>query len=325
MNDSVAETLSAPPQTQLPVIERPIDNTAMQAYMACPREYKFGMVEHRRTKEIAAPLAFGAGWHTMMEAHYKGADRDLVQYMVQRSWEDHGAEGDYRTLERLFLVYDKYLKRYDVEKDRAETLGYPDNPLVEVSAHAMGGPLIHPYAGKLDRIVDLGGLLWIEDHKTTSRMDRHFFSKFENDNQMKGYVFLADQLIPDRKVMGARVNVAHVTKTKTDFQRELVPYAPDKIEEWARNYNTWAQRISDDTIRYHLERGKTPEELDVTPQTARFLTRQDAFPGHFGTNGCARKYGLCQYYRACGASERIRERVLEQDFVHNPWNPLEKD
>lgn len=288
----------------LPVIQRPIDNTAFQAYAACPREYNYSMIQHRRSSgRGSAPLAYGKMWHRMMETHYKsGGQQTLVRMVLDKEWPeiDHKLIDDHRTGERLWLDYLGYLKRWgaDPKAEQGKTVGWPDRPLVELQVNAMAGSLIHPYAGKIDRIIELGGLHYVEDHKTTSRMDKHFQSQFENDNQMKGYVHQAKYLFPALKIVGVRINVLHILKGASNYERFLVTYPPAILDEWAENMNRWLRRIARDT-----EAGD--------------------FPGHYGNNGCSRKYGLCQYSRVCSASPRVRQRILEEEFEVNEWNPLE--
>jgi len=169
--------------SQLPIIQRPIDNTALQAYMACPREYLFAMILHRRKADgDSAALGFGKLWHKILEMHYKsGGMRELVQMTAQKTGAGHSSPDDYRTLNRALLDYDKYVVRWDEQhgaKAFSQTVGFPDNPLVEIATNAMGYGLIHPWAGKLDRLVNLGGLIYVDDHKTTSRLDKNYWTQF---------------------------------------------------------------------------------------------------------------------------------------------------
>lgn len=314
----------------LPVIQRPIDNTALTAYMSCPREYQFGMLEHRRPEGKSAALAGGSFWHYLLEAWYKGNDPDLCIAYAMHRWEDPGVVGDYRTPERYILVFQDYIKKFG-DKDREITVGWPEDPLVEISAQAQNDRIVHPYAGKIDRPIVEQGLTYAEDHKTTSRLDRNTFSQYENSNQMRGYTWLLQQLLPDYKVVGVRVNLAHITKTKHDFHRRPITYTPDQIREWEVNYNRWAFQIATDTLaNLYEEGGATRDELaelaelnGLPVDLVLFRAEHGAFPAHYGDNGCSRKYGLCVYHRVCSAGRHIRERILDQEFKVHPWNPLE--
>lgn len=311
---------SLPPVIQpgegLPFIERPLDNTAFQAYMACPREYYLGMVQHRRGKGLSPALAYGKAIHTALETHYRtGGNQGLVELMVRKRWENHDSSDDYRTLDRVLLDYERYVKRYgaDPAKEDGKTVGWPTQPMVELSSNAMGGGLIHPWAVKIDRIIELHGLGYIEDHKTTSRLDKNFYRGFDLSNQMMGYVHVGQQLVPSLKIVGVRINVIHALKTGTNFERVIITFSPDQMAEWVDNTNRWMEKVNQSTDEWNNE--EICAGLDNRPVRWPLA--------HFGDNGCSRKYGLCTYHRVCSVSSRIRQAMLESEFPVNPWNPLD--
>jgi hypothetical protein len=306
--DAGVPTLPRPERTFLPVIDRPIDNTAMTSYKTCPREFEFSMVQHRRGEGRSPALVFGSAWHVAMEWHYKtGGNRDRVINEVTNAWEGHDSPDDYRSLGRVFHDYDQYRQKYgepESPTDEGKTIGAPHDPLVEVSTNALGLGILHPWAGKLDRFIDMGGLIYVEDHKTTSRLDKHYFNQFHLSNQMKGYTFLGQQALPNRVVVGVRINLSHVLTHKTEFHRQIFTFSKPIIEEWVKNENVWLKRLAKD---YEMRQAGDP----------------DAFPGHYGDNGCSRKFGMCAYHEVCRSTPRVRQQILEQEFAVNPWNPLE--
>ena len=315
-------SLGSPQRSYLPVIDRPLDNTALQAYMACPREYWLSMVEHRRPKGKSAPLVFGSAWHKALEIHYRsGGNRDLVYMAVEAAWEGHDAADDYRTLNRVLMEYDKYVKHYGPpDKEDAKTVGAGADAIVEMSTNAQGDELLHPWAGKLDRVIELGGLYYIEDHKTTSRFDKNYFRQFELSNQMMGYTYLGKQLLPNLNIVGVRINLLHVLTEKSAFHRQLFTFSPPQIQEWAQNTNRWMRRLADDYIEasrdWDLAQEFGQDRGEISPPS---------FPGHYGDNGCSRKFGMCSYHGVCSSSPKVRRSVLEREFEINPWNPLEAD
>lgn len=318
---------------ELPLVGRPIDNTALKAYMACPREYFLSMVEHRRPQSKSAALAFGSVWHTILEWHYKGASYERVRKNAIKAWVGHDAEAsgsDYRTLDRALLDYDSYLKEFGTAEEEANfgkgrTLGSEEQKFVELTTNAMGGGLIHPYAVKIDRIIELNGLYYIEDHKTTSRFDKNYWKQYDLNQQMMGYVFVANLILPSVKIIGARINLSHVLTKKSTFKRQLFTYTPAQLEEWKDNTNYWMKRVSESHLIARLQDGgDIPEEYEDMPAyMADWLKDKIAWPAHFGDDGCTRRYGLCSYHRVCSTSPRLRERVLENEFDINPWNPME--
>lgn len=291
---------------------RVIDNTALASYMTCPREYFYSMVLHRRPEGRSPALVFGTAWHKALEVHYKtNGDRHEVARQVIDSWEGHDSADDYRTLARVLLDYESYATRFGLpESENAKTVGWPDAPMVEMAVNLDDDDLLHPYAGKLDRLVEIGGLVYVEDHKTTSRLDKNYFKQYDNSNQMLGYHFLGKKLLPSRNVVGVRLNVAHVLTNKTEFIRELFNFSPDRLAEWKVNYNTWIRRLG---AEYDLMQDK-----ELVPGT-------DYFPGHYGDNGCSRKFGMCGYHEVCSMPLRLRMEFLEREYELNPWNPLENN
>lgn len=309
-------TTVAEARSFLPVIDRPLDNTAMSAYMTCPREYYFSMVKHRRSKGRAPALVYGSVWHKILELHYKtnGEDPAFVEYAASKSWEGHDSADDYRTLQRAILDYGRYRKFWGekpTDEVSGRTVGSAGDLLVELGVNAQGAGLIHPWAGRLDRIVEVGGLYYIEDHKTTSRLDKNYFTAFELSNQMMGYTYLAKHLLPSLPVVGVRINLAHILTAKTEFYRQEIQFSPPKLERWMQQTNHWMKRLAKD---YELA---AAEGMPLIPDAA--------FPQHFGLNGCDRKYGKCGYFGVCSSGPRIQADILERDYDILPWNPLEHD
>lgn len=298
-------------------ISRPIDNTALSAYMTCPREYFYSMVLHRRGGGRAPALVFGSAWHKALEVHYKtGGDEAAVNEAVIMSWEGHDAAEDYRTLDRVLLDYRKYREKIGVPmKEEEQTLGWPEAPLVEVAANVESGGLIHPYAGLLDRIITMDGLAYVQDHKTTSRLDKHYFRQYELSPQMLGYTHIAKQLLPGVRVVGVQINVSHVLTAKTEFHRQIVTFSPARVEEWTFNTNLWLRKLDADYAQFAEEQAQRPDALPGDGITESFM-------GHYGDNACSRKYGVCGYAAVCGVAARVRRRVLEQEYEVEEWNPL---
>lgn len=285
---------------ELPIITRPLDNTALAVYMECPKKYEYSMVLHRKRTGAENPaLIYGTTWHKLLELYYKGATIEQCILGAAHVWKEHGKLDDHRTFDRAVLEFENYRARWGATPDRedGQTVGWPDAPIVEVSVNALWDGALHPYAGKIDRIIELQGQLFVEDHKTTSQMGSYYFQQFELSNQMMGYAFITRHLT-GRWIAGVRINAHAVLKRESKFAREIITFSKDRLEDWSRNYNSWVPRI----------------EASYTAGD---------FPRNF--NACAGKYGQCTYATVCAVSPRIRDRVLEQEFIVKPWNPLEAE
>lgn len=312
-----------------PWIPRPIDNTALADYMACPRKYFYGMVlNRRRSGATAPPLAFGTSWHAALEAHYKtGGNEAAVQLAILNSWQQHDRPDDHRTVERVLSCYHQYLDHWgDHATDTSRngrTVGFPENPMVEIPVEIAWPGGAHPYTGKIDRIIEINGLYYVEDHKTTSQLGAQYFQQYDPNNQMMGYAWLAQKLTGLR-IAGVRINALGVLKTQTKLAREIVSYSKERLEEWGRNYNAWVYRLEDsykimDPEVYGLGAPKEPGDPDysMTEEEAMLV----AWPHNF--MACSAKYGMCQYASLCSFQPARRGYVLETEFQQKEWDPME--
>lgn len=286
---------------ELPILDRPIDNTALAAYMTCPKKYEYSMVQHRRSRGSPSPaIAYGTTWHKLLETHYKtGGNSEQVFLAGVKSWEQHDRPDDHRTFERCWMEYQNYVAYFGTpDEEDAKTVGYPDEPAVEMNVNVDWPGAPHPYAGKIDRIIEWNGQYYIEDHKTTSRMGDYYFKQFELKNQMQGYVWLGQLLIPGVHLAGIRINAHAIYKRESKFERQIISFSTDRLKQWEENYAFWIARIKES-----------------------YAT--GIFPRNF--DACDGKFGMCQYAGVCSMPPRLQEAVLEQDFEINPWNPLESE
>lgn len=289
----------------LPILDRPIDNTALTLYMKCPRKYNFSMMQHRRGRVGftggSPALAYGSCWHKALEVHYKtNGDSDMVFMAIQSSWEEHGKSDDHRTKDRVWLSYQQYVDKFGrPDSEEAKTVGAEDGqPLVEIAANVLWEGAEHPYAGKIDRIIQLAGQYYVQDHKTTSRMGDYYFNQFELSNQMMGYIWIAQKLIPGIKISGVSINAHCVLKRESKFARQIISYSKERLEEWAENYNTWIRKLKDSY-------------------------EKDEFPGDYSE--CDGKYSMCEYAGVCSMPPALRQRTLDFEYEVKPWNPMEAE
>lgn len=301
-------------------IGRPIDNTALSAYMRCPAEYDMAYRQHRRRRGAPPPaIAFGSVMHVGLETHYKYVppphldckDRSARSYILNdlyqtvevsmaSRWEDHQAPDDYRTLDRALLEYRKFLDENGLPwEEDAKTVGWPSAPLVEISSEVAIPGARHPYAVKIDRVIQINGQYFVEDYKTTSRDDKGFFAQFELDNQMMGYAYVAQQLT-GKPISGVRIRRFVVRKNDSFHDKRTISIGQDRLQHWAANYDWWLDRIERDMLG---------------------ADGFGAFPRNFSS--CSRKFGRCPYVGVCSLSSDLWQETLEQDFDVIPWNPLE--
>ncbi len=230
------------------------------------------------------------------------------------SWEPHGNPDDHRTLERALSSYDQYLAEWgDFETEQrgwGKTVGWPDSPVVEQATDLWWEGALHPYAGKIDRVIEYQGLYYVEDHKTTAALGDRYFQQWDPSNQMMGYAVLAQHLT-GLPIAGVRINAFGVLKTQSKFKRQTILYSQPRLMDWQENYNKWVRRLE-----------HSYEELRnaYIAEDVKEAALNSAFPHNF--NACAGKYGPCAYVEVCTQAPHMRERVLDFEYDHNPWDPM---
>lgn len=119
------------------------------------------------------------------------------------------------------------------------------------------------------------------------------------------------QLLSGLPIAGVRINAHGILKKENKFERRVMMYSPERLEEWGRNLNSWVGRLEESMRRY-------AENADDTEAWQDNLL--EAFPHNF--NACAAKYGQCTYTDVCTTPARLRDKVLASEYEQNPWNPL---
>lgn len=280
----------------LSIIDRPLDNTALNAFMTCEKSYEYSMKRNLRLRlgDRSIALSYGTLWHKILETHYKtGGDFTAVVQAAEKCWDGAPGPDDPRTMHRGLLEYQKYVDKWGDEFK--ETLGWPDEPLVEVSTNALLDETFEvPYAVKIDRFIRISSLNFIEDHKTSSRDDKSYFKGFELSNQMMGYVFVAG-LIIGQPVQGVRINRHIVRKNDSVFDRQIISYSTKRLNDWKDNHKFWVAKI---------------EKAYETGVFAR------------NYNACNGKYSICQFANICSMPSNLQEDVISQDYETHVWNPL---
>ena len=151
------------------------------------------------------------------------------------------------------------------------------------------------YCGHLDRLVEYGNAIYIQDQKTTgSTITGRYFDGYNPDSQMSGYTFAGKALF-GLPIKGIMIDAVQIAVGFSRFERGFTFRTEDQLNEWY------------DNSMYHIEK-------------ARQATRDNYFPMNPSACGL---FGGCEFRHICSKAPSIREQFLKGDFVKGPtWDPL---
>jgi RecB family exonuclease len=324
------------------------DSTSLGWLKRCPRLYYYQMILGFQPSGKRDPLEFGILYHSSLEVYdklradgfdHKPAQFAAVRYALDnsvehfaiktcgncglqnsedadfckacsddlpeepsRGWEPKtGLLDNRRTREILVRSIVWYTEEY--KNDQYEVIVLRNgNKAVELSFRfgtgigtADGEEFF--LSGHMDRVVRYkpDDSIWVMDRKTTgSTLYSSFFDGFSPHNQMSIYT-LASKLVFDVPAQGVIIEGVQLAVGFCRFDRGSAPRNPDQLDEFYNDLTMWLG-----------------------------LAEQFATQNHWPMNeeACG-MYGGCPFRKVCSKSPSVREKYLEADFKHRPWNPLE--
>jgi hypothetical protein len=199
-----------------------------------------------------------------------------------RPWlSDHNT----KTRETLIRSIVWYVDQF--ENEYIETVKFSDGkPAVEISFSLdLGNGLL--LRGKLDRLVDYGGDIYVMDQKTTgATITARYFDGWSPDTQMSTYTF-AGQALYKLPVKGVILDAAQIAVGFTRFERGFIFRSKAQLEEWY------------ESALYHIK-------------AAHQATASSFFPMNHASCG---NYGGCEFRQICSRSPEVRTQFLKADFV----------
>jgi hypothetical protein len=142
------------------------------------------------------------------------------------------------------------------------------------------------YQGKIDLIISTSNLSLLPiDHKSSSRRGRPEYLS----NQFQGYCWL----LGVNNILINRIGFQKTLKDNEKFERPILSYPPDVLEEWKENSIYWILKYIQDS-------------------------ESNFFPPNY--TSCD-KYSGCAFESVCRTSKELREYKLIQLFQERPkWD-----
>jgi len=210
-----------------------LDSSKMKCFLECPRKFYWRYVRHLVPEEQHPALDFGKAIH---EALYTWYDREpdedpkeVQEYAIRvfhSNWTDVPGD-DKRTHKKGQALLTKYFEKYP-----KEPFEFITPPETSFRIRLLDYFLI----GRFDGLIKHQNMIMPLDHKTATRKGKYYYRRFRPDLQMSTYCWAGRKIAQakgyDVPVKGAYINVLYFTKTKIDFDREIITRKDWEIEQF---------------------------------------------------------------------------------------------
>ena len=283
-----------------------LDSQILNTVSACEMKSKFTFIDSIYPVEKAEALERGDLMHKLLEI-YEGLRCNLVD-PKSKTWQEVAASGiELPGADQAFdfaITVGRYLAtKMDLSVDSVEEIFhqfseyidyYKDDPWETLALEAVGTKLLYQddyvrflYAFKIDRLAKRDKIIAPWDYKTSKkRTDTSSLS-----NQFIGYAWATSS----NYVVVDKIGFQKTLGRSERFQRIMLPYDKERIDEWQRNAVRWAFA--------YAEVLRSPEKALMN------LTSCD-------------KYSGCVYKSICEASPSAREWIIDRQFKREEkWDP----
>lgn len=248
-----------------------LDYSALAKHMECPRMAENYLVKGREANKDQSATDFGKLFHILEERRLSvGRLSDEVKKKQHEDIATHFLHHqvpatDHRTQDRMVQTIKLYNERYSSDSWPQKVLHVDGKPFVErpfkielatieVNANIPYNPYLLTedgdpghgylyvnalhilYTGRIDAVLQESNLLFVLDHKTSSRGGRTFEEAFRLSLQTRGYCWAAQKLL-GKTIAGLIMNAVIIrpltkTGTGTEFNRITYFYRQDQLEEF---------------------------------------------------------------------------------------------
>jgi len=272
------------------------DYTMMSTFLRCRKRYYFRIVRDIVGKTAPVAADFGRAIHKALKIWFSAQDPDkAIDAFISSFIEDP------TDAKRTHAVGRNILHRY-FEKYAQE----PFTVLENEKTFRIMIPGTNLYLiGRIDKIINLDGVIYVMDHKTTSRLGYEFFYKIKPNMQFDGYITAARQMgYP--KCDSVFLDVLLVAKGL------LIPAQAAKLTPLARLPDT---RSESDLAKYLVNVRSILKDIASCYESGVWYEN---------TEGCC-DFVQCPYRRICKEDESIHEQVIKMDYMKSVWSPSEED
>lgn len=271
------------------------DNTMMSCYHTCRRKYNLSFNRNLVGKTRQAPLEFGSCIHSALDILYQGWDVEKAVTHFVTTYKEDLEQDDKRTLAMGEWIIRNYAAHYADQPWKVVKTEFP---------FTIDMPHGNKFIGRIDKIIEWDGVLWVVDHKTTSQLGASYFKMAEPNSQFAGYTYAAKKLgfpvvgtVIDAMLVAKGLMKAETRAKLTPLARYDVHYPDEMLEEWL----SWAIHTQADI--------RTDEEMGVWNPNFDACTY----------------YGECRFRRVCKEIPALREKIIDMDYKIEKWDPRKEE
>lgn len=254
----------------------------IQDFESCPHKYYFRWELGLRPKRINSNMFVGTIIHAARHAWLEN-NKKLEAGIAAIADAFADVEGTLQDDPTEFVNYcvrmfSEYVEAWQFEK--VERTGY------EVDFTTTIGEF--PFTGRLDGVVVVDGLVFVDEVKTTGVPPQQFIQEMHMDGKTTGYVW-ATKKITGKPVAGVYLDIIYKKRDKAksfEFVRDITLRTEDQLALW--------ETATINKLR-HIEASR----------------REGYWPHHYGH--CYGRYGKCQYIDLCRFGERAE--LINAQFI----------
>lgn len=284
-----------------------IDHSKRTCATTCLRKYYYQHIRNLAPSIGSSALRYGSTWHGFMDGYYRHIkengwtrDGEALNAAVeagQKAWEEESVKfqfyTDYRTLQNCAKAFLEYVNYFSgdfgmlevIEVEKAFKIEFPD----------------FIFTGKLDLQVELNGLPWLMEHKTTGQYLQRQIQLLNRSAQIIGYSHACQ--LAGYEIEGVLISFHHLSSRKLksgdwgalkiDFQRVPHIHSTQNVHDWYEIFKHEANRIA------------------AAHETGNWVKQYDS----------CYNYGQCPYLPLCDQNRPLGEEVTSE-YVSNEWDVL---
>ena len=274
------------------MMPKEIDYTMLSTFLTCRKKYELRMIRHLVLNVPPTAAEFGRCIHLALDEWHQSKDVKKATEVFNAAYTEN-PEDDKRTkavaAKMLQLYHNQYVS--DSIKVLATEVAF-SLPLPETEINLIG---------RIDKIIEWDGAVYIMDHKTTSSLGASFFNKIKPNMQFDGYVWAAQQLgyplcsgvVMDALLVAKGLLVPAYLAKLTPNQRDISERTPLDVTRYLRNVSSI---IGDLKSCYARE-----EWYENTESCCDFVE--------------------CPYRSICKEDPGIHEAIIKSEYKVEVWDP----